>query len=83
MFVLPPQPSSCGFVSLIECHIETQIEDSFPVSSGFVILNRHTQLLFATSIEGGIPDSQVLKYQPSVTSRVIFHHLIPLIIIKY
>ena len=29
------EPSSCGFVSLIECHIETHIEDSFPVSSGF------------------------------------------------
>ena len=28
-------PSSYGFVSFIECHIETHIEDSFPVSSGF------------------------------------------------
>ena len=45
--------------------------------------NRRTQLLFATGIEGGIHDRQVLKYQPSVTSRVIFHHLIPLIIIEY
>ena len=44
---------------------------------------RRTQLLFATGIEGGIHDGQVLKYQPSVTSRVIFHHLIPLLIIKY
>ena len=42
-----------------------------------------TQLLFATGIEHGIHDCQVLKYQPSVTSRVIFHHLIPLIIIEY
>ena len=45
--------------------------------------NRPTQLLNAIGIEGGIHDHQVLKYQPSVTSRVIFHHLIPLIIIKY
>ena len=27
-------------------------------------LNRHTQLLFATGIEGGIHNRQVLKYQP-------------------
>ena len=33
---------------------------------------RCTQLLFATGIEGGIHDHQVLKYQPSLTSRVIF-----------
>ena len=45
--------------------------------------NRPTQLLNATGIEGGIHDCQFLIYQPSVTSRVIFHHLIPLIIIKY
>ena len=44
---------------------------------------RCTQLLIATGIERGIHDCQVLKYQPSVTSRVIFHHLIPLIIIEY
>ena len=44
---------------------------------------RRTQLLFATGIERGIHDRQVLKYQPSVTSRVIFHHLIPLMIIEY
>ena len=29
-----------------------------------------TQLLFATGIERGIHERQVLKYQPSVTSRV-------------
>ena len=46
-------------------------------------VNKPTQLLFATGIEGGIHDRQVLKYQPSVTSRVIFHHLIPIIIIEY
>ena len=42
-----------------------------------------TQLLFATCIEGGIHDLQVLEYQPSVTSKVIFHNFIPLILIKY
>ena len=42
---------------------------------------RRTQLLFATGIEGCIHDRQVLKYQPSVASRVIFHHLMPLLII--
>jgi len=42
-----------------------------------------TELLFAPGIERGIHNRQVLKFQPSVTSRVIFHHLIPLIIIKY
>ena len=37
---------------------------------------RPTQLLFATGIEGGIHDSQVLKYQPSVTSnRLMFQEL--------
>ena len=46
-------------------------------------LNGRTQLLFATGIERGIHDHQVLKYQPSVTSRMIFHRLIPLIIIEY
>ena len=44
---------------------------------------RPTQLLNVTGIEGGIHDRQVLKYQPSVTSRVIFHHLIRLILIEY
>ena len=33
------EPSSCVFVSLIECHIETYTEDSSLVSSGFVSLN--------------------------------------------
>ena len=33
------KPSSCGFVSLIEQHIETHIEDSFSVSFGCVCLN--------------------------------------------
>ena len=44
-----------------------------------------TQLLFATGIECGIHERQVLKYQSSVTSIsiVMFHHLIPLIIIEY
>jgi len=45
--------------------------------------NRLTQLLFATGIEGGIQDLQVLEYQPLVTYRLIYHHLIPLIIIEY
>ena len=45
--------------------------------------NRRTQLLFATGIECAIDNCQVLKYQLSVTSRVIFHHFISLIIIKY
>ena len=36
---------------------------------------RPTQLLNATGIEGGIHDSQVLKYQPSVTSRLFFWYL--------
>ena len=44
---------------------------------------RRTQYLFVTGIEGGIHDRQVLIYQPSVTSRVIFQHLIPLIMTRY
>ena len=36
---------------------------------------RCTQLLFATGIEGGIHDCQVQKYQPYVTSRLIFQYL--------
>ena len=36
---------------------------------------RHTQLLFATGIEGGIHDRQVLKYKPSVTFRLMFQYL--------
>ena len=47
------------------------------------VIIRHTQLLIATGIEGGIHNRQVLKYQPSVTSRVTFYDLIPLKIIKY
>ena len=35
------------------------------------------------SIDGDIDDRQVWIYQPTVTSRVIFHHLDQLIIIKY
>ena len=35
---------------------------------------KRTQLLFATGIERGIHDRQVLKYQPLVTSRLIFLH---------
>ena len=42
-----------------------------------------TQLLNATFKDVNIDNYQVLKYQPSVTSRVIFHHLIPLMMIKY
>ena len=40
-----------------------------------LIINRRSQLLFATGFEGGIHDRQVLKYQPSVTSRLIFQYL--------
>ena len=36
--------------------------------------NGRDQLLFANGIERGIQDRQFLKYQPSVTSRMIFHH---------
>ena len=42
-----------------------------------------TQLLFANGIEGGIQDRQVMKYQPSVKSIMIFHHLIQLVIIEF
>ena len=45
--------------------------------------NGPTQLLNATFKDKDIDDRQIKKYQPSVTSRVIFHHLIPLIMIKY
>ena len=38
-------------------------------------LNRPTQLLNATGIVGGIHNGQVLNYQPSVTSRLIFWYL--------
>ena len=44
---------------------------------------RPTQLLIATGKELDIDDCQVLEYQPSVISRVIFHNLISLIINKY
>ena len=37
--------------------------------------NRHTRLLFATGIELGIHNRQVLKYQPLVRSRLIFQYL--------
>ena len=36
--------------------------------------NRRTQLLFTTGIERGIHDRQVLKYQPLVTSRLMFQY---------
>ena len=38
-------------------------------------LNRPTQLLNATGIEGSIYDCQVLKYQTSLTSRLTFQYL--------
>ena len=44
-------------------------------SSGTPEHNRPTQLLNATGIKGGIHDHLVLKYQPSVTSRLIFQYL--------
>ena len=34
----------------------------------------HTQLLFATGIEHGIHDREVLTYQPLGTSRLIFQY---------
>jgi len=37
-------------------------------------LIKRTQLLFATGIEHGIHDRQVLKYQPLVKSRLIFQY---------
>ena len=58
-----------------------EIENTFYLSTqNFTIIleidtskdNRHTQLLFATGIEGGISNHQFLKYQPLVTSRLIF-----------
>ena len=36
---------------------------------------RPTQLLNTTGMKGGIHDRQVLKYQSSVTSRLIFQYL--------
>ena len=48
----------------IKAHIETHIKAH----------NRRTQLLFATGIERGIHDCQVLKYQPLVTSRLMFQY---------
>ena len=42
-----------------------------------------THLLSANGIEGGIHDSQVLKYQPSVTSSLIFQYLININGIKW
>ena len=38
--------------------------------------NGRTQLLFATGIDSGIRDCQILKYQPSVTSRHMFQYLV-------
>ena len=46
------------------------------------VVNWPTQLLNITGIDGDIDDHQVLKHQILVTSRVTFHHLIPLIMIK-
>ena len=48
----------------------------FASDAGHAQHNKCTQLLFATDIERGIHDRQVLKYQPLVTSRLIFQHLI-------
>ena len=53
------------------------------LGSHFLHIQATLQLLFATGIECGIYDLQVLTYQQSVTSRVTFCHLIPSIIIKY
>ena len=45
--------------------------------------NRPTQLPNATGIEGGIHDCQVLKYQPAVTSRLMFQDLMIIYGIKW
>ena len=37
-------------------------------------INKRNQLLFATGIERGIHNHRVLKYQPFVTSRLIFQY---------
>ena len=39
------------------------------------LLNGRTQLLFATGIERGIQDLQVLKYQPSEPHISSFHSI--------
>ena len=41
------------------------------------------QLLNAIGIEGGIHDREVLKYEPSVTFRLIFHYLMSIYVIKW
>ena len=50
---------------------ETHIEDHIDQMNRFI---RHTQLVFATGIERGIQDRQILKYQPLVTCRLIFQY---------
>jgi len=48
---------------------------SFMISVISMVHIKPTHLLDAIGIEGGIHDRQVLKYQPSVTSRLMFHYL--------
>ena len=49
-------------MSLIESHIEWHIEDSFPISSGFVGLNSPLHVLLCVSLSGTL----------SGTLRIVF-----------
>ena len=65
---------SIGYEYMMEC-----LYFHFEPSPGILIFryggdNRLTQSLFSTGIERGIHNHQVLKYQPSVTSRLIFQY---------
>ena len=51
-----------------------KLQTSFARPYEVLVENRYTHLLFATSIERGIHNRQVLKYQPLVTSRLIFQY---------
>ena len=75
-------------VPSVGTHVTYQSADYYSdliwdISKHYITCIGPTQLLNATFKDMDIDDRQILKYQPSVTSRVMFHHLIPLIMIKY
>ena len=83
---MPPLPRWQRITEYIYCEMlgwTLQIFKALQVNfRKMMVDNSPSQLLNATFKDEAIDDRQILKYQPSVTSRVIFHHLIPLMVIK-
>ena len=72
--------SECETINITKVRIIKTI--SFSINSNGKDIGP-TKLLNATFKDLDVDNCQILKYQPSVKSRVIYQHLIPLIMYKY